>query len=216
MPAGSRRPTSSRHRRGRSRPRRSDPTRPRRAAPMRPRRSSPACRCRRTRRRVHRGRRAIRRVLGGSSLTMTARAPPRELAVRRAVGERGAQPRVAAAVAGLRGLGRREDLRPERLEHREQRPDVAGARDLEEAGRDDPRDLGAVGEHDLPAAHEENVLPREVRADRTEVLGRGHRREAQRHAAGRRVAPVGSRRPPGGRARRAPCASPRSATARSR
>ena len=136
--------------------------------------------------------------------------PPSGAPSANALPRRGLPPPLLACAASAGA----SDLRPERLEHREQRPDVAGARDLEQARWDDPRDFGAVGEHDLAPRPRRERLAREVRADRTEVLGRGHRCEAERHAAGRRVARRTS--PAAATARRAPCGSPRSATARSR
>ena len=61
--------------------------------------------------------------------------------------------------------------------------------DLEEVRRDHPRDLRAVREHDLPAATRGEILAREVRADRPEVLGRRHVDE------GRATPPVAESRP---------------------
>ena len=118
-----------------------------------------------------------------------------------------APPRPAPSTAGV-----------ERLEQRRRATSRRSVRrDLEEVRRRDPRDLGAVREHDLPARPRREVLAREVRADGPEVLGRRHRGEPERHAAGGGVAPGRGSPSPAWREqrRRAPCASPRSATARS-
>ena len=125
-----------------------------------------------------------------TSVTTTARLEcAAELARRTRLVERRAETGVPAAVAGLRGLGRREHGGAEHLQQLRQRCDVGGAGHLEEPRRDHPRDLRAVREHHLPAATRREVLAGEVGADRPEVLGRRH------VAEGRDTPPVAESRP---------------------
>ena len=102
--------------------------------------------------------------------------------------ERGPDARVPAAVGSLRGLGGYEHGRSERVEEVRQRLDVVGAHDLEQPWRHHPRDLGAVGEHDLALAPRREPVAREVGTDRAQVLGGRDGAERQRHTTGGRVA----------------------------
>ena len=108
---------------------------------------------------------------GSSVTTRHERAP---LAPAPGVGallvEHPGEPAVAGAVRLLRGLGRHERRRDDGVEHVSERGDVGSPRHLEQARRRDRRQLGAVGEDDVPRAPRERVAA-EVRADGAELLG---------------------------------------------
>ncbi len=81
--------------------------------------------------------------------------------------------RVAAAVAGLLGLGGDKGAGNDRIEHAGQGSGVGRAHDLHEAGLVDHGHLGSPGEEDLAAAPAEAVA-HDVGAERPDVLGSGH------------------------------------------
>ena len=90
--------------------------------------------------------------------------------------------RVAAAVAGLPGLGGYEGAGNDRIEHAGQGGGVGRAHDFHEAGLVDHRHLGPAGEEDLAAAPPKTVA-HDVRSQRPDVLGSGHGVQGQPAAA---------------------------------
>ena len=90
--------------------------------------------------------------------------------------EDGPESRIAAAPGGLVGLGLGEGTGDDGIEDPGQRRHLVAAHHLEEPGLVHHRHLGTSGKHH-PAAAPPEFLTDQVRADRPEILGPGHREE---------------------------------------